>query len=86
MKKLSLLGMFILIAMFSFNAKANIITLDGANEIANAFYTGQLKVVNISGQVVAETFCNQTTQIEVSKGVYIAITDNGSYKVVVFNK
>ena len=63
MKRLSLLGMFILIAMFGFNAKAN-----------------------ISGQVVAETFCNQTTQIEVCKGEYIVITDNGSYKVVVFNK
>ena len=49
-------------------------------------YTGQLKVVNISGQVVAEIFCNQTTQIDVCKGVYIVITDNGSYKVVVFNK
>ena len=38
MKRLSLLGMFILIAMFGFNAKANIITLDGANEIAHAFF------------------------------------------------
>ena len=38
MKKLSVLGMLILVAMFSFTAKADIITLDGANEIANAFF------------------------------------------------
>ena len=38
MKKLSVLGMLILVAMFSFTAKADIVTLDGANEIANAFF------------------------------------------------
>ena len=47
MKKLSLLGMLILVAMFSFTAKADIITLDGANEIANAFFAFLVCILNI---------------------------------------
>ena len=38
MKKLSVLGLLTLMMMFCFNVKADIITLDGANEIANAFF------------------------------------------------
>ena len=66
MKKLSVLGMLILVAMFSFTAKADIITLDGANEIANAFFansaTSQKKQMKSITQLEYAWDSNSLTQ------------------------
>lgn len=48
-------------------------------------YTGTLKVVNISGQVIADTYCKQTAQIEVGRGLYIVITEKEAVKLVIGN-
>ena len=39
MKKQTVLGVLLLFVMFCFNAKAEVITVEGASEIANAFFT-----------------------------------------------
>ncbi len=39
MKKQTILGVLLLFVMFCFNAKAEVITVEGASEIANAFFT-----------------------------------------------
>ena len=66
MKKLSVLGMLILVAMFSFTAKADIVTLDGANEIANAFFansaTSQKKLMKSTTQLEYAWDSNSLTQ------------------------
>ena len=66
MKKLSMLGILILVAMFSFNVKADIITLDGANEIANAFFansaSSQNKLMKSATQLEYAWDSNSLTQ------------------------
>ena len=66
MKKLSVLGMLILVAMFSFNVKADIITLDGANEIANAFFansaSSQKRALKSAAQLEYAWDSNSLTQ------------------------
>ncbi|MBR5323987.1 MAG: C10 family peptidase [Muribaculaceae bacterium] len=66
MKKLSVLGMLILVAMFSFTAKADIITLDGANEIANAFFansaSSQKRALKSAAQLEYAWDSNSLTQ------------------------
>ena len=66
MKKLSVLGMLILVAMFSFTAKADIVTLDGANEIANAFFansaSSQKRALKSAAQLEYAWDSNSLTQ------------------------
>ena len=45
-KKLYALWALILVAMFSFSVKADIVTLDVANEIANTFFANRASLQN----------------------------------------
>ncbi|MBR5241227.1 MAG: leucine-rich repeat protein, partial [Muribaculaceae bacterium] len=45
-------------------------------------YYGNLRIVNLSGQVVKDIYVSGSAQITLPKGVYIVVTNNKSQKVV----
>ena len=45
-------------------------------------YYGNIRIVNLSGQVVKDLFVNGSAQISLPKGIYIVVTNNKSQKVV----
>ncbi|MBR5531821.1 MAG: leucine-rich repeat protein, partial [Bacteroidales bacterium] len=45
-------------------------------------YYGNLRIVNLSGQVVKDMYVSGSAQITLPKGVYIVVTNNKSQKVV----
>ncbi len=45
-------------------------------------YTGNVKIVNVAGQIVKDIYCNENTQIEVNKGIYLVVTSEGVVKVI----
>ena len=46
-------------------------------------YTGNIKIVNIAGQIVKDIYCNENAQIEINKGIYLVITSEGVVKVII---
>lgn len=45
-------------------------------------YYGNIRIVNLSGQVVKDFFVNGSAQICLPKGIYIVVTNNKSQKIV----
>ncbi|MBR2475573.1 MAG: T9SS type A sorting domain-containing protein, partial [Bacteroidaceae bacterium] len=45
-------------------------------------YYGRIRIVNLAGQVIKETYVNGSAQISLPKGIYIIVTENNSQKVV----
>ncbi|MBQ7819670.1 MAG: C10 family peptidase [Bacteroidales bacterium] len=60
---------------------AKIYTSNGVVYINN--YTGNIKIVNIAGQIVKDIYCNENAQIEINKGIYLVITSEGVVKVII---
>jgi hypothetical protein len=57
-----------------------IYTANGTIFISN--YEGIVRVVTLSGKIIAEQYINDYAQIEIDKGIYLILTDNKTYKIV----
>lgn len=60
-------------------AEVKIMVGDGIE--VNKYY-GTLRIVNLSGQVIKDVVVNGSVKLNLSKGVYIVVTDNNSQKVI----
>lgn len=60
---------------------AKIYASDGVININN--YLGNVKIVNIAGEVVKDIFCDTDAQIKVNKGIYLVVTSEGVVKVII---
>lgn len=45
-------------------------------------YYGKLRIVNLAGQIVKDSYINGFSQIELPKGAYIVITKNNYQKII----
>ena len=57
-----------------------IYTANGTIFISN--YEGIVRVVTLSGKIIAEQYVNDYAQIEINKGIYLILTDTKTYKIV----
>ncbi|MBR3608254.1 MAG: hypothetical protein IKL50_00005, partial [Bacteroidales bacterium] len=63
------------------SSSAKIYASDGVININN--YLGNVKIVNIAGEVVKDIFCDTDAQIKVNKGIYLVVTSEGVVKVII---
>ena len=66
------------------NSESNSAKIYASNGVININnYTGNVKIVNIAGEVVKDIFCDTDAQIKVNKGIYLVVTSEGVIKVVI---
>ena len=46
-------------------------------------YTGYIKVITPTGQIIKDTYVNESTQLSVNNGVYLVITNGRTTKIIV---
>lgn len=59
----------------------NIKVIAGKGIEMNDYY-GNLRIVNLSGQVIKDIYVDGSTQITLPKGIYIVVTENNAQKVI----